>query len=222
VVIRRGSVSANTALSLWLSSGRSSLAFGLACLACLVMSSAASAQAKPKLALLPIVVHSAENPDYLRRGLSDMLASRFTQAGVFEVLRVDDMKYATTRIGEATEAGEALDADFVLFGSFTRFGNGASLDMQAAAADSSGEGAAIREIFVHSGSIGEVIPDLEDLVGKVTRMAVTDYQSPGGADPTTAGPAAASGPVSLEDLQRRVEALERALRAVQGGLPASQ
>ena len=187
----------------------------------LLDASAALAQQKPRIVLLPIVVHSAENPDYLRRGLADMLVSRFTQVGVFEVLHLDDPKYATTRIQVAIATARAQGADFVLFGSFTRFGNGASLDMQAAAASEAEDGLAIREIFVHSGSIGEVIPDLEDLVGKVTRMAASDYQ------PSATGAAAApvrsgsSAQTDIEDLRRRVEALERGLRAVESGAPAS-
>ena len=45
--------------------------------------------AEPKLLMLPIVVHSAEDPEYLRAGLSDMLAARFERLGAIELLRGD-------------------------------------------------------------------------------------------------------------------------------------
>ena len=79
----------------------------------------AQQEEKPVIALLPIVVHSSESPDYLRRGLADMMSSRFEQGGLFTVIRVDDPALATTRIPVALEAARELNADYVLFGSFT-------------------------------------------------------------------------------------------------------
>jgi len=170
---------------------------------------------RPKLLLLPIVVHSSENPRYLRDGLADMLTTRFIQEGSFEIIRVDDSRRSTTRVSEALEAARSENADFVLFGSFTRFGEGASLDMQAASTAEGEEGQTLREIFVHSGSIGEVIPDLTDLVGKVTRFAVPGYT--GGPAAVSDGPAGARAPSrdELADLRRRVAALEQAIRALE-------
>lgn len=190
-----------------------SLGWGLALLlglAVLAQPEASRAQeAQLSIALLPVVVHSSESPDYLRRGLSDMLASRFEQSNVFRVIRIDDPKKATTQLDRALGYARDADADLVLFGSFTRFGAGASLDMQAAATKPGQEGETLREIFVHSGSIGDVIPDLEELVGKVARFAVADYRgrAPAGADP---------GGDSFADLLERVEALEREVEQMRG------
>jgi TolB-like protein len=163
------------------------------------------------IALLPVVVHSSESPGYLRQGLSDMLASRFEQAGVFRVIRVEDPKKATTNVKKALAHGRDAGADYVLFGSFTRFGAGASLDMQAAATEPGQEGETLREIFVHSGSIGDVIPDLEELVGKVARFAVSDYRPA-----SAAGAPAAGGPAgtSIAELLERVEALEQEMESL--------
>ncbi|MAJ60472.1 MAG: hypothetical protein CBC48_10970 [bacterium TMED88] len=195
------------------------------CMALLVVLSAAvslaqdevEVQAKPKLLLLPIVVHSSENPAYLREGLSDMLVTRFIQEDNFEVIWADDASLATTHLERAIEEGRAQQANFVLFGSFTRFGEGASLDMQAASTAEGQQGATLREIFVHSGSIGEVIPDLKDLVGKVTRFAIPQYR-PG--SPVTESAAAPDSRVNLLDLQRRVSALEEALQPAGPAGPA--
>ena len=175
------------------------------------------AQSKPKLLLLPIVVHSSENPAYLREGLSDMLVTRFIQEDNFDVIWADDASLATTHLERAVQEGRAQQADFVLFGSFTRFGEGASLDMQAASTAEGEQGATLREIFVHSGSIGEVIPDLKDLVGKVTRFAIPQYRPGAPGNQSAATP---ESRVNLLDLQRRVSALEEALQSAGPAGPA--
>lgn len=187
---------------------------------------AAFAQDKPTLALLPVVVHSSENPEYLQRGLADMLKSRFDREGVFAVVQLEGNKYATTKMKEAVNYARDVDAEFVLFGSFTRFGAGASMDMQVASTTPGDDGAPMREIFVHSGTMGEVIPDLTDLVGKITRFAVSDYTPP---EDTTQGPApaplfappSAAPSEEISDLISRVKALEDALEELQDAAPAS-
>ena len=159
------------------------------------------------IALVPVVVHSAEDPDYLRAGLEDMMVSRLEQAGLFRVIRISDPTKATTNLERALDTAREAGASFVLFGSFTRFGQGASLDMQAAST-APGGGEPLREIFVHSGSIGDVIPDLDELVGKVSRFAVSDYDDRG----VSARPAPERARPSVDKLRRRIEALERETR----------
>lgn len=183
--------------------------------ALLAAPAAAQTAEKPTLLLLPIVVHSSESPDYLRAGLADMLASRFIQAGNFEIIRIDDPRKATTRLTDALDFAREEDADFVLFGSFTRFGEGASLDMQAAGTEEGEEGETLREIFVHSGSIGQVIPDLTDLVGKVTRFAIPDYIPVPAAAVEGAPGVAPARRDELSELRRRIAALEQAVRSLE-------
>lgn len=184
----------------------------LTALLLLAAPSRAQEDSKPEIALLPVVVHSAEDPAYLRAGLADMLVSRLEQAGVFEVLRIGDPTKATTSLSEALATAREVGAGFVLFGSFTRFGQGASLDMQAASTAPGEEGSPLREIFVHSGSIGDVIPDLDELVGKVSRFAVRDFDE----SPTAAGPERARP--SVDRLRRRVDALESETRELRRDL----
>jgi len=163
-----------------------------------------------EIAVIPVVVHSSEDPEYLRAGIGDMLISRLEQAGVLEVVRVTNASKATTSVQAAIETGREAGADFVLFGSFTRFGQGASLDMQAASTAPGADGETLREIFVHSGSIGDVIPDLDELVGKVSRFAVSDFK-----EPTSSGPSEARARPSVDKLRRRVDALERETREME-------
>ncbi len=177
----------------------------------------ASAPGKPTLALLPMVVHSNEDPEYLRQGLSDMLRARFTKESVVEVIPVEDSDRATTDLEKALEVARSVGAEYVVFGSFTRFGQGASLDVQTAATAAGPDGETLREIFVHSGSIGAVIPDLDDLVGKVTRFAVGDYVITVEDGEAAPGDAARPRAVSSADLVRRLETLEAEVQALKAG-----
>jgi len=173
----------------------------------------ATAEDTPKLLLLPIVVHSSEDPEYLRNGLADMLNARFSRIGGLEIIRAHDPGRGTTDLRRALELGRKAGADFVLYGSFTRFGQGASLEVQCSATDKGMARAPLREIFVHSGSIGEIIPHLDELAGKVSRFAKgEDFSPTAPAAPATSGFAA--GNADVEDLVSRVEALEAALTEI--------
>jgi hypothetical protein len=162
---------------------------------------------KPRLLMLPIIVHSAEPPDYVRGGLADMLSARFARTGALELVRVDDPARGTTQLEQAIAAGRRADADYVLFGSFTRFGKGASLDVQCAPVVSDASREPLREIFVHSGSIGEIIPDLDELVGKVSRFARGEAVASVGA-PAMAAPASTVPASDLAEMRERIESLE--------------
>jgi TolB-like protein len=179
-----------------------------------VLLAALPAWAEPRpavtIAVLPVVVHSAEDPRYLRAGLTDMLVARLEQVRVFEVKRIDDPALATTSLSRALETAREQGVDFVLFGSFTRFGMGASLDMQCASTRAGIDGETLREIFVHAGSIGDVIPDLDELVGKISRFAVAGYDESASATPAAPGPGRNRPSTAL--LRQRVEFLEREVR----------
>ncbi len=172
---------------------------------------AALAESAPKLLLLPILVHSAEDPTYLREGLDDMLTARLQRIGALDLIEPDVNTPGTTQLARARELARRLGADYVLFGSFTRFGQGASLDVQCAPVATGRDREPLREIFVHSGSIGDIIPDLDELAGKVSRFAHGEVV----VSSVPASPAGAqAGAVSARDYQTllgRVTALERNL-----------
>ncbi len=170
----------------------------------------AQAEGNPKILLLPIVVHSSEDPEYLRNGLADMLNARFSRIGGLEVIRPGDPERGTTKLDRALELGRKAGADFVLYGSFTRFGQGASLDVQCTPTDESKSRAPLREIFVHSGSIGEIIPDLDELAGKVSRFAKGENIAPAAPAADASSDSGVVDP-GTEDLILRIEALEAAL-----------
>jgi TolB-like protein len=168
-----------------------------------------SEENRVRVAVLPVVVHTSESRAYLREGIADMLSSRLEQVKELEVIRVEDPAMATNRASVALEEGRKLGADYVLFGSFTRFGEGASLDMQCLSVVPEEDGVVVRQIFVQSGNIGNVIPDLDDLTGKISRFTVKDFEDRASAEEPPAGTPRSE---SLADLRDRVRALEEALR----------
>jgi hypothetical protein len=185
----------------------------------LLLCLATLAEAAARVALLPISVHAAgADTAYLSTGLAEMLAARLERYDGIVVVRAAADATAPDGKAEALEKADALGADFVLFGSFTQFGEGASLDLRCARVgrESEGGGDASRRVFIHSGTVAEIIPKLDTLAAKVVRYASGDGA---GARPVAepeageAGGSRAAGDAELVDLKRRVEALERAVYA---------
>ena len=200
---------------------RFSLAVAVAGACLLFASPPATAADTVKVALLPMAVHSQERSEYLQAGIGDMLLSRLSQAPGLSVVRVADLKAATTDLEAARGAARAVGAKYVVFGSFTSFGDGASLDLQCARVDAGEEPA--RQIFVQSGALGSIIPKIDDLADRVARY-VAEPGSGGEAPAVSAGPPA-RGSVSraeFDDLRRRIEAIEETTRprsSTASGLP---
>jgi TolB-like protein len=200
---------------------RFSLAVAVAGALLLTNARPAAAAEPVKVALLPIVVHSQDRAEYLQAGISDMLMSRLSQTAGLGVVRIADLKAATTDLETARSAARAIGARYVVFGSFTSFGDGASLDLQCARTDASDEGA--RQVFVQSGALGSIIPRLDDLAERVARY-VADPGA-GGTLPAVSAAPLSKGSVSraeVDDLRRRVDALEETTRShatTASGLP---
>jgi TolB-like protein len=173
-----------------------------------------------RVALLPITVHAqGTETDYLSTGLAQMLAARLEQYQGMVVVRPGGASAPPAGQREALEAAQASDADFVLFGSFTRFGDGASLDLRCARVVEATEGndeeltVHSRRVFIHSGELAQIIPKLEVLAEKVARYIFAEQ----GDTARVVGTAPAQNDagsglaVDVEDLMRRVDALERSV-----------
>jgi outer membrane protein insertion porin family len=171
--------------------------------AALIAAAAGRADAAPaRVALVPVTVHSADaSSGYLSAGLASMLAARLEQFEEISVIRVEQEDVDGAGSEAALAAGREAGAEYVVFGSFTQFGDGASLDLECARV-AGGEGGS-RRIFVQSGTLGEIIPKLDELAEKI-HLHVT-----GGRAATGAAAGASAGSAGAGDLERRVEALER-------------
>jgi len=87
-----------------------------------------------KVAILPFMIHSQENLDYLREGIYDILTSRITVEGRIVVMERSVVERALyeekpTRLDEAaTKIGMKIGADYIVLGSITKVGDYISLD----------------------------------------------------------------------------------------------
>jgi len=167
----------------------------------LLAAGGAAAAAPVRVALLPVTVHSSDaGSGYLSAGLASMLSSRLEQYDDVSVIRLGGEQGAPSGREAAVAAAREAGAAFVVFGSFTQFGEGASLDLQCASvADDAGDG---RRIFVQSGTLGDIIPKLDELAEKIHLHVSGGGRSSGATAPVSGG----SG---LANLESRVEALER-------------
>jgi TolB-like protein len=198
------------------------IALGFGCVAPVLLLAAAGAPAAPagttRIALLPIAVHAAgSDVDYLQSGLAEMMAARLDQYDGIIVVRPASDAMPPADEAAALEAARAMGAQFVLWGSFTRFGDGASLDLRCASVGEAPAGDevardAARRLFVQSGTLAQIIPQLDTLANKVARHALSGSGEPrivGAEAPAAEAAPAAPGPGALDEIVRRLDALER-------------
>ncbi len=88
-----------------------------------------------KVAILPFLIHSQENLDFLREGIYDILASRISVEGNISVIERSVVERAfheerPMRLDEtvAVKIGARAGADFIVLGSLTKIGDYISLD----------------------------------------------------------------------------------------------
>ncbi len=88
-----------------------------------------------KVAILPFLIHSQENLDYLREGIYDILSSRITGEGEIMVIERSIIERAfyeerPMRLDEAVakRIGMRAGADYIVLGSLTKIGDYISLD----------------------------------------------------------------------------------------------
>src|SRR4030042_4018493 len=88
-----------------------------------------------RVAILPFLIHSQENLDYLREGIYDILASRITVEGRITVIdrtTVERALYEERPMrldeGSAAKIGMRVGADYIVLGSITKVGDYISLD----------------------------------------------------------------------------------------------
>lgn len=123
-----------------------------------------------RVAILPVIIHSPENLDFMKAGLLDMLSSRVELEGRISVIEKSQVKKALSQVsGEidvenARKLGQILNADYVVFGSLTKLGDSASLDLKLLK---------IREekspspVFVQARKMEEIVAKVDDLARQI-------------------------------------------------------
>jgi TolB-like protein len=146
------------------------------------------AKDKNTVAVLPFSVHSAENIDYVRQGIGDMLASRISVNDKIDVIGRDTVLAALRETAgkeiasaDAFALGKKLNADFVVWGSITKIGNSLSID--AKLVDIATSKMAVN-LFAQCPTMDEVIPKINEFAQRI------DTHILGGLPQTSAPPPA--------------------------------
>lgn len=142
------------------------------CLAIVVLL-AVSVWAKEKytVAVLPFSLHSADNIEYVRQGIGDMLSSRIAVADKIVVTRKEAAQEALKKSGskdlsmkDAQDIGKKLNADYVVWGSITKIGKSISIDGKLIDVASGKSNVGISS---ESQTLDEVIPKINDFSQRV-------------------------------------------------------
>jgi len=152
-----------------------------------------AAEDKKTIAVLPFTVHSAENIDYVKNGIWDMLYSRLSSGGEVNLVSRQAVLEALSKLkgkdyqaDDVYQVGKALNADYVVWGSITKFGSSLSLDGKLM--DIAGNASPIG-VFEQCPSLDDVIPRVNDFAKKIQMYAL-------GKVPQSVLPAPAAPPSS--------------------------
>lgn len=134
------------------------------------------------VAVLPFSTHSAEDIDYIRNGISDMIASRVSISDKIDVI-AKDLVLAEVGSDEKKEltandiyaVGKKLSADFIVWGSITKIGKSLSIDGKLA--DVNLSKTAI-DFFAQCPTMDEVIPKINDFTQKIGEHIVGIASNP--------------------------------------------
>jgi TolB-like protein len=144
------------------------------CLAALLLV-VATVWAKDKytVTVLPFSLHSAENIEYVRQGIGDMLTSRIAVPDKIEVTSKDVVQNIVSKTGakelkpaDVQKIGQQLKADYVVWGSITKIGSSISIDGKLI--DITG-GKSDVGIFSQSQTLDEVIPKINNFSQRIVQ-----------------------------------------------------
>ena len=154
----------------------------------LTLSSSLEAKGEKIVAVLPFTVHSAENIDYVRQGIWDMLASRITVSEKIEVISKDVVLLAMKEkegkdhtLADIYGLGKKMNADFVVYGSITKFGNSLSIDGKLI--DIAAQKSTV-SIFTQSQGMDEVILKINDFARNIDNHILGMVPSTFSSSPT--------------------------------------
>ena len=150
------------------------------------------AKDKYTVTILPFALNSADNIDYVKKGISEMLTTRISIPNKIEVTDKDAVaaeikksKIKEITLVDAYNLGKKLKSDYIVWGSITKIGNSLSIDGKLIdiVASKSDIG-----IFTQSQNLDEIMPKINDFSQRIVQHIL-------GTSSTQAAPAvAATGP----------------------------
>jgi TolB-like protein len=162
------------------------------------------AKDKYMVTILPFSLHSAENIDYVKQGIEEMLTSRIVASDKIDVsnknvvlgeLKKYKIKEITT--DDVYKIGKKLNSDYVVWGSITKIGNSISIDGKLVDITK-----AKADIIVssQSQSLDEIIPKINDFSKSIVQH-ILGTTAPSSA-PLIAAPVPAATPQVPSGLSR--------------------
>lgn len=131
------------------------------------------AKEKYTVTVLPFSLHSADNIEYVRQGIGDMLISRISASDKIEVTRKEVVQDVLKKAGskelsllDVQNIGKQLKSDYVVWGSITKIGGSISIDGKLV--DIAG-GKSDVGIFSQSQTLDEVIPKINDFSQRIVQ-----------------------------------------------------
>jgi TolB-like protein len=150
------------------------------------------AKDKYTVTILPFTLNSADNIDYVKKGISEMLTTRISVPNKIEVTDKDAVateikksKIKEITLVDAYNLGKKLKSDYIVWGSITKIGNSLSIDGKLIdiVASKSDIG-----IFTQSQNLDEIMPKINDFSQRIVQHIL-------GTSSTQAAPAVvATGP----------------------------
>lgn len=152
------------------------------------------AKDKSLVTIIPFSVNSAENIDYVKNGIEEMLSSRLATSDKIAVTKKNDLLQSIqkSQIKEITaeniyDIGRDLNADYVVWGSITKIGNGISLDGKLVTMDKTKSDIGIAS---QAQNIDDVIPKINDfaetIINHILGTAPQKNAAPAVAPPASA------------------------------------
>ena len=165
----------------------------------LIAAGPAWAKDKKTVAVIPFSVHSADNIDYVRQGIRDMLSSRISASGKIDVLDRDAVLAALKQsdgkeltLPAVNSLGRKMNVDYVVWGSITKIGNSFSIDGKLV--DIADNKAPVG-IFTQSQGMDELIPKVTEFAQRIdAHILGTAPPAPAPAAVAAASPAGAPDP----------------------------
>lgn len=181
------------------------------CLTILLLLTASGSMAgeKKTVAVLPFTVHSADNIDYVRQGIWDMLASRVSVSDKIDVASKDAVLDALKKEGGKELAltdvygmGKKLNMDYIVWGSITKIGNSFSIDGKLVdiAAKTSSVG-----VFTQSQGMDDLIPKITDFAQRINAHILGTVPPAFSQSLAPAAPAVAPPPAPVAQSSREAQ-----------------
>jgi TolB-like protein len=161
-----------------------------------LMAASVWAQDKYKVAIVPFSLHSADNVDYVKQGIEEMLSSRISASDkieligkniILEELKKNNIKDVSK--DDAYTLGKNLNSDYVIWGSITKIGSSISIDGKLT---DIAKNKSDVSLFTQSPSLDDVIPKINDFSQNILQSILGTV--PQAAKPAPAPAAAASQP----------------------------